>query len=158
MSASLSPSISSLTVTARLALAVLRVDAYLSILLDHPTSVRYQEFSIPLPKTENLWEATEDERRRLQWSEPAGREKAFLSFLVRNALENQFHDQPIYPLTGADYHYVLCSMVSGTWEAAREAHSPSSDELTTRSNPDEGLSAWRRQLCAWRDIAEKGTQ
>src|SRR5947209_6462624 len=124
----------------RLAFSVLRVDAYLSILLDHPPSVRYQEICIPLPKSPRLWTAaSEDERRNLQWNEPAGREKALLCFLMRDALDmNRRHQLPCH-LTEADYHLGLCSLQVGTWEAAHEAHSCEADELVTNPKPKEPL-------------------
>jgi hypothetical protein len=135
----------------RLAFSVLRVDAYLSVLVDHPPSVRYQEMCIPLPKSPLLWTAaSEDERRSLQWNEPAGREKALLSLLMRNALDfNRRRNLP-YHLTEADYHLGLCSLQVATWEAACEAHSCESDELVTSSRPRNAVHRWRTHLDLWR--------
>lgn len=64
------------------------LDACLSILVDQPPSVRYQDICIPLSKLLNLWTAaSEDERRNLQWNEHASRENATRRFLVRKALD-----------------------------------------------------------------------
>ena len=141
--------------SSRLAFSVLRVDSYLSVLVDHPPSVRYQEICIPLHKSHRLWTAaSEDERRSLQWSEPAGREKALLCFLVRDALDfNRRHHLP-YHLTEADYHLSLCSLQVGIWEATREAHSCESDELVTKSTPRDPVQLWCTHLDLWRVSTE----
>lgn len=139
----------------RLAFSVLRVDAYLSVLVDHPPSVRYQEICIPLPKSPHLWTAaSEDERRSLQWNEPAGREKTLLCFLMRDTLDFNRRRHLPYHLTEADYHLSLCSLQVGTWEAAREAHSCESDELDTNSIPRDPVQLWRTHLDLWRVSTE----
>lgn len=135
----------------RLAFSVLRIDAYLSVLVDYPPSVRYQEICIPLPKSPLLWTAaSEDERRRLQWNEPAGREKALLCFIMRDALDVNRRGHLPYHLTEADYHLGLCSLHVRTWEAAREAHTCESDELVTRSPSRDPEQIWRTHLDLWR--------
>ncbi len=142
--------------SSRLAFSVLRVDAYLSVLVDHPPSVRYQEMCIPLPKSPHLWTAAnEDDRRSLQWNEPAGREKALLCFLMRDALDFSRRRHLPYHLTEADYHLGLCSLQVGTWEAAREAHSCESDELVTDSTRRDSVQLWRTHLDLWRVSMEK---
>ena len=135
----------------RLAFSVLRADAYLSILVDHPPSVRYQEICIPLPKSPHLWTAaSEDERRSLQWHEPAGREKALLCFVMRDAPDFKRRRHFPYHLTEADYHICLCSLQVGTWEAACEAHSCESDDLVTNSTSRDPIQLWRTRLDLWR--------
>ncbi|KAG8526299.1 uncharacterized protein KY384_000292 [Bacidia gigantensis] len=142
----------------RLAFSALRADAYLSLLVDQPPSVRYQEICIPLPKSTHLWTAaTEDERRKLQWSEPAGREKARFCFLVRDALDMNSTQTPCQ-LTEIDYHLGLCSFQAGIWEVAREAHSCDSDELFANSRPRDHVEGWRSHLDLWRDNMEKDCQ
>ena len=99
----------------RLAFSTLRVDAYLSVLLDYPPSVRYHEIRIPLPKSPHLWTAaSEDKRRSLQWKEPAGREKTLLCFLMRDALDLNRRRHLPYHLTEADCHLTLCFLQVGT--------------------------------------------
>lgn len=146
-----------------IAFSALRIDAYLSIVLDHPPSVRYYELCIPLPKSPQLWEApTEPERRRLQWNEPAGREKALFGYLMRDALLIESAEdgagqqrQPLpYRLTALDRHLGLCAMQSGCWQAAREAHSAASDELVTKLTPGSPIQLWRAHLSVWRQGME----
>jgi hypothetical protein len=143
----------------RLAFSVLRVDTYLSVLLDHPPSIRYQELCIPLPKSSQLWEsATEEERRKLQWDEPAGRGKALFGYLIRDALADtgtdatsssgSSHSLP-YRLNRMDYHLGLCALQSGVWEAAREAHSAASDDIVTKLFPGAPIDLWRAHLKRW---------
>lgn len=143
----------------RLAFSVLRIDAYLSLLIDHPPSVRYQEISIPLPKSTHLWTAaSKDERRTLQWNEPAGREKARFCFLVRDALDDECRQQLPFHLAEIDYHLGLCSFQAGIWETAREAHSCGFDELISNSRPRDHVVKWRSQLDLWRAKMEKDCQ
>jgi hypothetical protein len=143
----------------RIAFSVLRIDASLSILLDHPPSIRFQEVCIPLPKSSDLWTAaTEEDRRRLQWNEPAGREKALFCFILRDALDPNHQSRLACRLTGMDYHLGLCAMQSGTWEAAREAHSAASDELAVRSSPENSVRTWENLLNRWRASMENDIQ
>ncbi|KAL1839854.1 hypothetical protein VTJ49DRAFT_1085 [Mycothermus thermophilus] len=140
----------------RLAFSVLRIDTYLSILLDHPPTVRFQELCIPLPKSSALWmAASEEERRKLQWDEPAGREKALFCSLMRDTLlgpgtEIGMPGSLPYRLSVADYHLGLCAMQNGIWEAAREAHSSASDEIVTKLSPGDPIVTWRTLLGQWR--------
>ncbi|KAI0848788.1 fungal-specific transcription factor domain-containing protein [Daldinia vernicosa] len=135
----------------RLAFSVLRIDAYLSMLLDHPPSVRYQELWIPLPKSSQLWAASnEPERRELQWNEPAGREKALFSFFMRDALNPNRGKLP-YCLTDIDYHLSTCATQTTIWELAREAHSSMSDELAEEINPGIFVDMAHPHLTLWRD-------
>ena len=120
------------------------------MLVDHPPSVRYAEICVPLPKSTHLWTAgSEDDRRRLQWQEPAGREKARFCFLMRDALDIHHRRHPPCRLTEADYHLGLCSFQVGTWEAAHKAHGCESDELVTDVLPREHVQDWRTQLDLW---------
>lgn len=143
----------------RLAFSVLRIDAFLGLLVDHPPSVRYQEISIPLPKSTHLWTAaSQDDRRALQWNEPAGREKARFCFLVRDALDHEYRHQLHYHLTEIDYHLGLCSFQAGIWETAHEAHSCDSDELIANSRPSDQVVKWRSRLDLWRANMENDCQ
>ncbi|KAI1385385.1 uncharacterized protein F4822DRAFT_412917 [Hypoxylon trugodes] len=134
----------------RLAFSVLRVDAYLSVLLDHPPSLRYQELCIPLPKSEQLWAAaTEEERRKLQWNEPAGREKALFSFFMRDSLDPTRVNTLPYFLTDIDHHLNACATQTHVWEAAREAHSSMSDELVKDIDPLQFVQFAHPHLARW---------
>ncbi|CAD6440181.1 5d4570cb-dbd0-461d-acbb-031dbfa80488 [Sclerotinia trifoliorum] len=144
----------------RLAFSSLRVDAYLSVLMDYPPSVRYQEISIPLPKSTKLWTAaTDEERRILQWNEPAGREKALFCFLMRDIIDASDLDSSSHHLTDNDYHLGLCSLQIGTWETAREAFCCcDSDELITDSKRSDPVRRWSAHLDRWRTNIEEYTQ
>ena len=143
----------------RLAFSVLRIDAFLSLLVDQPPTVRYQEISIPLPKSTHLWTAaSQDERRTLQWNEPAGREKTRFCFLVRDALDHEYRHQLHYHLTEIDYHLGLCSFQAGIWETAHEAHSCDSDEVIANSRPRDHVVKWRSHLDLWRANMENDCQ
>ncbi|KAI1087330.1 hypothetical protein F5B19DRAFT_475971 [Rostrohypoxylon terebratum] len=136
----------------RLAFSVLRVDAYLSVLLDHPPTVRYQELCIPLPKSRELWAAAnEPERRNLQWNEPAGREKALFSFFMRDALNPSREGTLPYCLTDVDYHLSTCATQTHIWEAAREAHSSMSDEIVQETDPRTFVKRANPHMDLWRD-------
>lgn len=136
----------------RLAFSVLRVDAYLSVLLDHPPTVRYQELCIPLPKSRQLWAAAnEPERRNLQWNEPAGREKALFSFFMRDALNPSREGTLPYCLTDVDYHLSTCATQTHIWEAAREAHSSMSDEIVQEMDPGTFVNRAHPHMDLWRD-------
>ncbi|KAK4182995.1 zinc finger protein zas1 [Podospora australis] len=145
----------------RLAYAVFRVDTYLNVLLNGAPSVRYQELCVPLLKSARLWAAqNEEERRRIQWAEPSGREKALFSCLMRDALllhEGTEEQQPCLPynLHGDDYHLGLCALQAGVWEAAVEAHSFGTDEIVTKLVPGSPLKRWRAHLDGWKERMEK---
>lgn len=146
----------------RLAYACLRMDAYLSILLDHPPSIRYFELGIPLPKLTSLWNAvSDDERSRLQWSSPAGRERALFCNILRDALEEETmtgtgprRRRPLLPLTKLDYHLGLCALQGGVWEAAGEAHSFATDELSDKQGPGSPILIWGAHLDYWKRAME----
>jgi hypothetical protein len=116
--------------------------------------VRYQELCIPLPKSSQLWACvTEEERRKLQWDEPAGREKTLFCHLIRDALLGSGDATKLFRLpyrfTEADYHLGLCALQAGIWEAAREAHSSASDEVVTKLMPGSPIQLWRAHLEQW---------
>ncbi|KAL8723996.1 MAG: hypothetical protein Q9166_008187 [cf. Caloplaca sp. 2 TL-2023] len=115
--------------------------------------------SIPLPKSTHLWTAaSKDERRTLQWNEPAGREKTRFCFLVRDALDHESRHQRPYPLAEIDYHLGLCSFQARIWETAREAHSCDFDELIANSRPRDHVVEWRSHLDLWRANMESDCQ
>ncbi|KAK7989613.1 hypothetical protein PG990_006476 [Apiospora arundinis] len=137
----------------RLAFSVFRIDTYLSLMLDHPPSLRYEELCIPLPKSSQLWEAASDaDRRRLQWEEPAGRDKAMFSYLMRDAVCGE---QLPCRLTKDDFHMTLLGLQSGVWEAAREAHSFASGVLDVKLTPGAPILMWRARLEQWQRHMEE---
>lgn len=125
------------------------------MLTDQPPSLRYQEFSIPLPKSNELWAASdEDERRRFQWNEPAGREKALLSLIMRDVLKSHGQRQFFFRLSEADHHLGLCAMQGGIWEASHEAYSCELDELVASPTPEDLIHQWRANTERWRTTME----
>ncbi|KAL8662421.1 MAG: hypothetical protein Q9202_004742 [Teloschistes flavicans] len=130
----------------RLAYAVLRTDAYLSALTGHPPSIHFQEIRIPLPKSSDVWNATaEDERRSLQWNEPAGREKALFYSLMSDLLDTSQQLHVRYRLTEADYHLTLCAFQVSIWQVACEAHSCDRNDASMYTSID----ACSKCLHAW---------
>lgn len=124
--------------------------------------MRYQELAVPLPKSPKLWAAaTETERRRLQWDEPGGREKAPFSTLMHATLGEDNSDTESrlpYRLTAPDHHLFICALQHGTWEAAMEAHSAASDDLVTKLEPGSPIRVWRRHIRTWRRHMETDTR
>lgn len=140
----------------RLAWGVLCVDTFISVILDHPPTLRYQELQIPMPMSTGLWEASSDaERRRLQWKEPAGRQTVLFSSMMRDILENGKQDDTPYQLDVICCHLGLCALRSGVWEAAREAHSSGTDELSTKFEPGNPILEWRHKVTSWRNRMEE---
>lgn len=108
---------------------------------------------IPLPKTAQLWEATcDDGRRRLQYGEPAGRDMALFSYLMRDAICGK---RLPCRLTKDDCHMTLLGLQSGVWEAAREAHSFASGVLDTKLTPGIPIQTWRARLEQWQSHMEE---
>ncbi|KAI0096756.1 fungal-specific transcription factor domain-containing protein [Nemania sp. FL0031] len=139
----------------RLAFGVLCVDTYISVILDHPPTLRYQELQIPLPMSTPLWEADNTERRRLQWQEPAGRQRVLFSSMMRDVLESGKQDDTPYQLDLIGCHLGLCALQSGVWEAAREAHSSATDELSTKFAPGNSILDWKKKVTGWRHRMEE---
>lgn len=136
----------------RLAYAVLRADAYLSALTGHPPSMRYHDIRIPLPKSSNVWDATaEDERRNLQWNEPAGREKAMFCFLMSDLVDTRQQHHLHYRLTESDYHLTLCAFQVNVWEVSCEAHNCDRNEASMY----EAINACSKRLEGWWANMEK---
>ncbi|KAI1119754.1 fungal-specific transcription factor domain-containing protein [Nemania abortiva] len=134
----------------RLAFAVFCADTYISILQDHPPTVRYQELQIPLPMSMKLWGAVGDaERRKLQWQEPAGRQKVLFSSILRDILEDEPRMETPYQLGLTGSHLGLCALWSGVWEAVREAHSSAADELYAKHLPGSPFFKWRQNVSLW---------
>ncbi|KAI0198167.1 fungal-specific transcription factor domain-containing protein [Astrocystis sublimbata] len=141
----------------RLAFNVFCVDTYISGILDHPPTVRYQELRIPLPVSTELWEASDEmERRRLQWQEPAGRQRVLFSSIMRDFLEvdNPGDEAAPYRLDTTASHLGFCALRSGVWEAAEEAHSSATDELSTKYEPGSPILRWQNKVASWKRRTE----
>ena len=146
----------------RLAYCVLRIDTYISVLVDHPPLVCRGEICVALPKSEDLWNATsEGERRSLQWIEPSGREKVNFYILVREYYDKNGLNDGIrhsFPLTEADNHLTLCTFQARTWQAVLEAHSSDLDDLYTGPIGNNVAQPDRLNLDLWLARAEQGCQ
>ncbi|KAI4101999.1 MAG: hypothetical protein L6R37_004664 [Teloschistes peruensis] len=114
--------------------------------------MRYHDIRIPLPKSSNVWDATvEDERRSLQWNEPAGREKVLFCFLMSDLLDTSQQHHLHYRLTESDYHLTLCAFQASVWEVACEAHSCERNEASRY----EAINACSKRLDEWCANMEK---
>ncbi|KAJ8128794.1 hypothetical protein O1611_g4837 [Lasiodiplodia mahajangana] len=143
----------------RLAFAVLRLDAYLTALTDFPPLVRYQELTIPLSQT-TCWAnvATEEERHKLLEDEPALRKEIAFSFRVNDLFgalrPNTFSSR----WTEMDYHFVLCAIQSGAWEACHQALRTVSNDIHSRTHHQDLRTIWREYLSTWTSGLENDCQ
>ncbi|KAF2964793.1 hypothetical protein GQX73_g8777 [Xylaria multiplex] len=90
----------------RLAFAVLRLDAYLTAILDFPPLIRFQELSMPLSQS-TCWVnvASEEERCRLLENEPMLRKKTSFSFRVHDLFGAPRPNALAPPWTKMDYQF-----------------------------------------------------
>ncbi|KAI1813030.1 hypothetical protein GGS20DRAFT_500838 [Poronia punctata] len=140
----------------RLAFAVLRLDAYLSALTDFAPLIRYQELSMPLSKS-TCWTpvSSEEERSRLLQDEPSMRKRTPFSFRVHDLLGTPRPNALAPPWSRMDYHFVLCAVQSGAWEAAHQALRTLPDNLHSRTQPHDVRNIWRGNLEVWKFGLEK---
>ncbi|KAI1740619.1 hypothetical protein F4680DRAFT_418644 [Xylaria scruposa] len=140
----------------RLAFAMLRLDAYLSALIDFPPLIRYQELSMPLSQS-TCWVnvASEDERRKLLNSEPAMRKKTSFSFRVHDLFGAPRQNALASTWTKMDYHFILCAIQSGTWEACHQALRTVPDDIQSRTHCHDLRNVWREYLKAWMSGLER---
>ncbi|OAL73181.1 hypothetical protein A7D00_2954 [Trichophyton violaceum] len=106
--------------TKRLAYAVLRLDVYFSLAIHRPPSIRFQELRLALPVTETLWKASKAaERYRIQWFEPAGRDKCIFQSAVQEIFQtsNELPDNQRHPFEEPDSHLALCAIQVEIWSA-----------------------------------------
>ncbi|EGD94107.1 hypothetical protein TESG_01633 [Trichophyton tonsurans CBS 112818] len=131
----------------RLAYAVLRLDVYFSIAIHRPPSIRFQEFRLALPVTETLWKASKtEERYRIQWFEPAGRDKCIFQSAVQEIFQtsNELPDNQRYPFEELDSHLALCAIQVEFWSAI-QALRGGAESLTSISQQS-SLSYQRNHL------------
>ncbi|KAI0911024.1 hypothetical protein F4823DRAFT_623826 [Ustulina deusta] len=140
----------------RLAFAVLRLDAYLSAMTDFPPLIRYQELSMPLSQA-TYWEnvASEEERCKLLEAEPLMRKKTSFSFRVHDLFGAPRSNALASPWTKMDYHFILCAIQSGAWEASHQALRTVPDDMHSRTHPQDLRAIWREYLNAWVTGLEK---
>ncbi|KAI1279629.1 hypothetical protein F5Y07DRAFT_396678 [Xylaria sp. FL0933] len=143
----------------RIAFAVLRLDAYLAAMTDFPPLIRYQELSMPISQS-TYWVnvASEAERRKLVDDEPALRKKTCFNFRVHDLFGAPRPNALAPTWTKMDYHFILCAIQSGAWEAAHQALRTVPDDIHSRTHPQDLRSAWREYLSAWANGAEADCQ
>ncbi|KAI0452605.1 hypothetical protein F5B21DRAFT_482959 [Xylaria acuta] len=143
----------------RLAFAVLRLDAYLSALLDFPPLIRYQELSMPLSQS-TCWVnvASEEERRKLLDAEPTMRKKTPFSFRVHDLFGASRQNVLASPWTKMDYHFILCAIQSGAWEACHQTLRTVQDDIHSRTHPQDLRNVWREYLTTWMSGLENDCQ
>ncbi|PWY76507.1 hypothetical protein BO94DRAFT_473608, partial [Aspergillus sclerotioniger CBS 115572] len=145
----------------RLVFAVLRIDAYLSIILDRPPTMRYQEIGVPLPVSEGLWRAeTRVARTQLHWSEPAGRARSAFCTMMRDGLDTAgfvtgYLQMPHLSLE--DNHFSICSFLSELWGVCKEAHEEHHRHYRSpeRNHTVDQVKIWKVYIQEWRDHIEK---
>ncbi|KAI0112168.1 hypothetical protein GGR51DRAFT_568978 [Nemania sp. FL0031] len=143
----------------RLAFAVLRLDAYLTALTDCPPLVRCPELTIPLCQTTSWVNvATEEERQKLLEDEPALRKKTVFSFRVHDLFGAPRSNTLASAWTEMDYHFVLCSMQSGAWEASHQALRTVTDDIHSRTHHQDLRTVWREHLNTWTSGLENDCQ
>ncbi|KAI3328009.1 hypothetical protein HD806DRAFT_549872 [Xylariaceae sp. AK1471] len=134
----------------RLAFAALRLDAYLSTLIDFPPLIRYQELSMPLSQSSHWANAANDEeRRKVLENEPTMRKKTSFSFRVHDLFGAPRPNALAPPWTKMDYHFILCAIQPGAWEASHQALRTVPDNLHSRTHFQDLRNVWREYLGAW---------
>ncbi|KAI1822390.1 hypothetical protein F4861DRAFT_550816 [Xylaria intraflava] len=143
----------------RLAFATLRLDAYLTILTDSPPLIRYQEFFVPLSQS-TAWAtvATEEERCRLLKDEPRLRRKTAFNLRVSELFGVPRPNDLSSPWTRMDYHFILCAIQSGAWEASHQKVRTLPDDMHSRTEPHNIRDNWRAHLRAWASNLEVDCQ
>lgn len=108
--------------------AIVRLDAYISVITDQPPQLRYKSITLRLPVSEGLWDAKDDEAfRALQWSEPNGREKLRFNYFIRDYIFSRKFRNSLMPLSESDHHVGLCSVQGEIWETVQEQNYCSCD-------------------------------
>ncbi|KAL4860614.1 hypothetical protein BDV12DRAFT_191596 [Aspergillus spectabilis] len=151
----------------RLVYIVLRIDAYLSVMLDRPPTLRYQEMRIPLPVSEDLWRAkTMENRTQLRWNEPTGRARSVFSTMMRDGLDTHGYTTGYLQmphLSLEDNHFSLCAFLSELWAVSKEAneehhlHYRSFDKGKDSHSTDR-LELWKAHLRDWYIHIEKSDE
>ncbi|KAI1364926.1 hypothetical protein F5Y08DRAFT_328321 [Xylaria arbuscula] len=143
----------------RIAFATLRLDAYLAAMTDFPPLIRYQELSMSLAQS-TWWSnvASEEERQRLQDGEPMLRKKTSFSFRVHDLFGAPRPNVLAPTWTKIDYHFILCAIQSGAWEASHQALRTVGDDIQSRTHPQDLRTVWREYLNTWVTSLENDCQ
>ncbi|KAJ5908338.1 hypothetical protein N7495_001020, partial [Penicillium taxi] len=138
----------------RLVYTVLRIDTYLSLILDRPPTMRYQEIELPLPVSEDIWRAEKMEAgARLHWHGPTGLRCAF-STVIRDGLERQFSETGYIQMPHLSLEHEnlrLCAFLSELWGISREAQNEQHlNYLSPKMNRTSArVKLWKGYLHNW---------
>lgn len=102
--------------------------------------------------------ASEDERRNLLDSEPMMRKKTSFSFRVHDLFGAPRQNALASPWTEMDYHFILCAIQSGAWEAYHQALRTVPDDIHSRTHPQDLRKIWREYLTTWMSGLENDCQ
>lgn len=143
----------------RLAFAVLRLDAYLSTLLEFPPLIRYQELSMPLSQSTGWVHVdSEEKRRHLLDDQTTLRKNMAFSFRVHDLFGTPRSNALASPWTKMDYHFILCAIQSGAWGACHQILRSLPDDLHSRTHSQDFRHAWRGYLSTWASGLENDCQ
>lgn len=138
---------------------MLRLDAYLSTLIDFPPLIRYQELSVPVSQS-TCWISvdSEEERCKLLEDESLLRKKTPFSFRVHDLFGAPRSNSLASPWTKMDYHFILCAIQSGAWEACHQALRTVSDDMHSKTHDQDLRTIWRDYLSNWMSGLENDCQ
>jgi len=122
--------------------------------------IRHQELSMPLSQS-TCWASgisSEEERRKLLEAEPSMRKRTPFSFRVHDLLGTPRPNALASPWTKMDYHFVLCAVQAGAWEAAHQALRTVPDNLHSRTLSKDVRHIWRENLEEWKHSLEQDCQ
>lgn len=104
---------------ARLVYAIFRLSCHISLILDVPPALRFEELDLPFPPTNVAWDATDLHWSSVMDNEPPHRTQGPFNFLCTLALA------PLTPVdrlklpgffTPQDFELGMCAMQSRLWE------------------------------------------
>lgn len=101
---------------------------------------------------------TEDERRQLLDDEPTLRRSTAFSFRVHDLFGTPRSNALASPWTKMDYHFILCALQSGAWEACHQAIRSLPDDLHSRTHSQDFRHVWRTYLNTWASGLENDCQ
>lgn len=140
-------------------MSVFRLDCYLSLLRDHPPSIRLPELCLHYPCSEAAWNAlTVGEWELALAQEPLGRMDKTFALTCMHALSEVTRPSLTF-LLPEDFETGMCAMQSRLWEEAQHEHESSLFSVALEMNQPMvggagyGLS-WQVQLSIWRSTMD----
>jgi hypothetical protein len=127
--------------------------------MDYPPLIRYQELSMPLSQSTCWVNVTnEEERRTLLENEPELRKRTAFSFRVHDLFGAPRSNALAPPWTKMDYHFIICAIQSGAWEACHQALRTVSDDMHSKTHNQDLRNIWREYLDTWMTGLENDCQ